>query len=232
MRGDASARTSFSLRGAEGNILLKGNAGTEAQEHTVDLSALTSTAGDSVTLPDSVRANGGPGYVTLTVHEMRRERPVALERRGLVVERWYERVTDGRTVNEVTEGDFVRVRLRITAPSAREFVAVEDPLPAGLEAVDTKLRTTSIDAYLAPNALASERQRTVEAGGEEPRSTSWWYWASWNPWDETETYDDRVVIHARALGKARICSRMWRGLPRQGGLCGRRRMPKRCTIRR
>jgi alpha-2-macroglobulin len=201
MRRDASARSSFALRGAAGTILLAGNAGTEAKEHTVALSGLTLTAGDSVTLPVSVRTKDGPAYVTLTVQELRRERPVSLERRGLVVERWYERVTDGRTVNEVDEGDLVRVRLRITAPSNREFVAVEDPLPAGLEVVDTKLRTTSIDAYLAPDALASERQRTAEAGGDEPSTAAWWYWASWNPWDETETYDDRVVFHARTLGK-------------------------------
>jgi alpha-2-macroglobulin len=201
MHGDASRKTAYALRGADGNILLQGGAGTEAKEHTVALSGLTFTADDSVTLPVSVTTNGGPAYVTLTVQELRRERPLSLEERGLVVERWYERVDDGRTVNEVNEGDLVRVRLRITAPTDREFVAVEDPLPAGLEVVDTKLRTTSINAFLAPNALASDRERGAEAVGDAPSASAWWYWASWNPWDQTETYDDRVVFHARMLSK-------------------------------
>jgi alpha-2-macroglobulin len=201
MHGDAPKHTAFALRGADGKILLQGTAGTEAKDQTVALSGLTLAAGDSVTLPVIMTTNGGPAYVTLTVQELRRERPVALEQRGLVVERWYERVTDGRTVNEVDEGDLVRVRLRITAPTDREFVAVEDPLPAGLEVVDTKLRTTSINAFLSPNALASERERTTEAKGDAPSAGAWWYWASWNLWDETETYDDRVVFHARMLGK-------------------------------
>jgi alpha-2-macroglobulin len=201
MRGDASGRTSFALRGADGKMLLQGTTGTEAKEHTVSLSGLTVAAGDSVTLPVSITARGGPAYVTLTVQTLRRERPVALDEHGLVVERWYERVDDGRTVNEVNEGDLVRVRLRVTAPTDREFVAVEDPLPAGLEVVDTKLRTTSIDAFLAPSALASERQRTTDAIGDAPGRTAWWYWGNWNPWDQIETYDDRVVFHARLLSK-------------------------------
>lgn len=201
MKGEASARTSFALRGDDGRVLMQGQAGTDARELEVDLSELTLAAGDSVVLPIHVRAHEGPVYVTLTVSELRRERPVSPDTKGLVVERWYERVTDGTTVTEVSEGDLVRVRLRVTAPGDREFVAVNDPLPAGLEAVDTKLRTTSVNAFLDEDILRSERQQNVVAGGSARNWEHWgWYSWSWNPWNDIETYDDRVVFVARTLG--------------------------------
>ena len=199
--GEASARASFILSGDDGRVLMEGQAGSDARELEVDLSELTLAAGDSVVLPIQVRAQEGPVYVTLTVSELRRERPVSPDTKGLVVERWYERVTDGTTVTEVSEGDLVRVRLRVTAPGDREFVAVNDPLPAGLEAVDTKLRTTSVHAFLGEDAIRSERQQDVLAGGSARTWEPWgWYTWSWNPWDDVETYDDRVIFVARTLG--------------------------------
>lgn len=198
MRGEAAGQTAFELRGALDQVLLSGTAGTEAVERTIDLSSLMLPAGDSVALPVRVVARSAPVYVTLTVQTLRRERPVEPEARGLIVERWYERVSDGETVTEVEEGELVRVRLRVTARGDREFVAVEDPLPAGLEVVDTQFRTASIDAYLSPDALESDRRRTGEAQGDGTRAPLWWGW-NWNPWEQVERYDDRVVFHARTL---------------------------------
>ena len=72
---------------------------------------------------------------------------------------------------------------------------------AGLEAVDTKLRTTSVNAFLGEDALASERQQDVVAGSSARSGDRWgWYWWSWSPWSDIETYDDRVVFVARTLG--------------------------------
>jgi len=65
----------------------------------------------------------------------------------VVVERWYERFEDSTPVTEVNEGDLVRGRLRITVPADREFVAVEDLLPGGLEVVDLSLRTNSLGPF-------------------------------------------------------------------------------------
>lgn len=201
MKGPASVRTSFAIRGEDGRVLMQGQAASDAMEREIKLSELTLAAGDTVVLPIQVRAQEGPVYVTLTVSELRQERPVAPDTRGLIVERWYERVTDGAAVTEVSEGDLVRVRLRVTAPGDREFVAVDDPLPGGLEAVDTKLRTTSVNAFLGEDALASERQQDVIAGSSARSWDRWgWYWWSWSPWSDIETYDDRVVFVARTLG--------------------------------
>ena len=59
------------------------------------------------------------------------------------MERWYESVDTRRPLTTVAEGEVVRVRLRITVPEDRGMVVLDDPLPAGLEAVDLSLRTVS-----------------------------------------------------------------------------------------
>ena len=67
--------------------------------------------------------------------------PVNPTDQGIQVERWYEDYQTGKPTTSATEGDLVRVRLRVTLPSERSFVVVDDPLPAGLEAIDLSLRT-------------------------------------------------------------------------------------------
>jgi len=122
----------------------------------------------------------------------------------MVVERWYERFDDAKPVTEVAEGDLVRGRLRITVPADREFVAVEDLLPAGLEVVDVSLRTSSFGPF------QSEASRDAEHTGDRANPTAsslpWLYgsWADgwWSPWEHKEIRDDRVVYFARVL---------WRG---------------------
>ena len=46
-------------------------------------------------------------------------------------------------VSRFRAGDLVVADLLVVTPSAREFVVVDDPLPAGFEPVDTKLMTTA-----------------------------------------------------------------------------------------
>ena len=41
-------------------------------------------------------------------------------------------------------GDVIEVTLNIVVPSSLHYVVVEDPLPAGCEAVDVTLNTTSV----------------------------------------------------------------------------------------
>lgn len=200
MRGDAAAATPYRMRGSNGAVIASGVAGDTASERSMDLARLTFGRGNVVELPISVIPVGGPLYVTLTVREELQERPVAPDARGLIVERWYERYTDGATVTEVQEGDLVRVRLRITAPSDREFVAIEDPLPAGLEIVDPKLRTSSLSPFLTPEALQSDRRGDAEAGRTMGQDIPWRLSWGWWPWDSSEAYDDRMVFHARTLG--------------------------------
>jgi len=61
--------------------------------------------------------------------------------RGLAVAREY--LYNGRPVTAAPVGATLRVRLTVTAPQDLYYLALEDPLPAGGEAVDPTLLTTS-----------------------------------------------------------------------------------------
>jgi uncharacterized protein YfaS (alpha-2-macroglobulin family) len=146
-------------------------------------------------------------YYALSVTEVPLTAPVTPDMRGILVERWYERMSDGHPVISAREGDLVRVRLRITVPTDREFVALEDPVPAGLEPVDLSLHTAStLDPFIVhelnPDSEFEEIRREHDEG---PRWQRWLYgsWDEgwWQPWDHKELRDDRVIYFARMLWK-------------------------------
>jgi uncharacterized protein YfaS (alpha-2-macroglobulin family) len=68
-------------------------------------------------------------------------------------------VAPSRGVTKFRAGDLVAVDLLVVTPSAREYVVVDDPLPAGFEAIDTKLKTTA--------SIYSEIPAEVPAGCDE-----------------------------------------------------------------
>ncbi len=80
---------------------------------------------------------------------------------------------------QLAAGALVLVDLTVVNPAAREYVVIDDSLPAGLEAIDPKLMTTA--SWL----------RDAGDGGEnsEPRA----------PFDRSEVRDDRVLFFADSL---------------------------------
>lgn len=112
---------------------------------------------------------------------------------GLIVQRWY--TVDGKpgdAVESVTEGALVRVHLRIASHQERHYVAIEDPLPAGLEPVDTSLATTGRLPEL-PGEEGPEDEADSEALDGTPQPA--WY----SPFDHVEMRDDRVLLFANHL---------------------------------
>jgi uncharacterized protein YfaS (alpha-2-macroglobulin family) len=91
-------------------------------------------------------------------------------------------------VDEATVGDVVQVRLTIIAPYDLYYVVVEDPLPAGAEAIDTNLATTS-QVEQGPS-LYRETERDSLYGFYH----WWWRWYS-----RSEMRDDKVVLFADYL---------------------------------
>ena len=77
-------------------------------------------------------------------------------------------------------GDLVLVDVVVAAPSLRHFVVIEDPLPAGFEAVDASLATTS-------SALDVDARTDPEA---EPEAVSGFR----SSWFRRELRDDRVLF--------------------------------------
>lgn len=62
---------------------------------------------------------------------------------GFSVKSQYLNPKDNSPATEFKTGQLVKVRVEVEAPESREFVAVEAPLPAGFEAVNTKLATSA-----------------------------------------------------------------------------------------
>jgi alpha-2-macroglobulin len=188
-------------RGASPRVLARGAAGVGVSA-TVSLEGLVERDGDWVAMPLRVTSDGAPVFYTLTVEEVPLTPPTTPDAKGIIVERWYERFDNGRPVTTVKEGDLVRARLRITVPSDREFVAVADPLPAGLEVVDLSLRTSG-----TTGPFETEESHAAEAAGDQANQTSQrnyygiWYGGWWSPWEHHELRDDRVVYFARTLWK-------------------------------
>jgi uncharacterized protein YfaS (alpha-2-macroglobulin family) len=161
--------------------------------------------GESREVRLALRAEGAaalPTFFHVTVTEMASRPPTRPTDAGIRVERWYERYNDARPITSIAEGELVRVRLRITVPVERRFVVVDDALPAGLEAVDLSLRTSSIVA--GPGAPAANQPAPPDEGDEGDRgdfSYGRWEGGWWSPWDFREIRDDRVVWSASWLWK-------------------------------
>ncbi len=123
--------------------------------------------------------------------------------RGVIVSRQYRsesclaaQAQDSEVVcEEVTEaqlGEVIRVDLTIIAPNDLYYVVVEDALPAGAEAIDTGLATTSL---LAMDPTLS---RTSRSAGSDEYGYYWWWW-QW--YSRSELRDEKVVLFADYLPK-------------------------------
>jgi uncharacterized protein YfaS (alpha-2-macroglobulin family) len=91
---------------------------------------------------------------------------------GFTVERVYEGVDNPADVRRDSDGTWhiksgatVRVRLTMAAPARRYHVALVDPLPAGLEAMNPALAVTG-------EIPADQKDDTSKRG-------SWWWWRNW-----------------------------------------------------
>ncbi len=88
-------------------------------------------------------------------------------------------------VDSARVGDVLRVKVTVIVPHSSYYVVTEDPLPAGLEPVDTSLRITS---------------QTAEGPGmgEESEGENAWYDWWWTP-THVELRDEKAVLFATYL---------------------------------
>jgi len=177
---------------------------TARNDTTLSIASMLGPVNDEtrpVTL--SLRAEGDatlPSFFHITVVEMPSKPPVRPADAGIRVERWYERYSDAKPITAIAEGELVRVRLRITVPAERRFVVVDDALPAGLEAVDLSLRTSTLVGANAPAAKQKGDDPDDEGEGEDDEiGYGRWEGGWWSPWDFREIRDDRVVWSASWL---------------------------------
>ncbi len=109
---------------------------------------------------------------------------------GFTVARVYEAVDDAGDVRRdaagawrIKAGARVRVRLTMSAPALRYHVALVDPLPAGLEALNPALATTG--------SVPKDKQTA------EPMRARWWWARTW--YEQQNLRDERAEVFTTLL---------------------------------
>ncbi len=140
---------------------------------------------------DGERSGEGQLYYTAHLRYFVPAEDVEPLDRGLVVARQYTRLDDPEVAVDTAQvGDLIRVRLTVVAPHDAHYVVVEDPLPAGCEAVDMQLETTSV-----VGERPQMRNLTLEEENAWYRRYGWgWWWFS-----HTEMRDEKVALFATHL---------------------------------
>ncbi len=107
---------------------------------------------------------------------------VAALDRGIIVSRQYFTLDNPKKpITRIRRGELVRVQVTIVAPAALHYVVVNDPLPAGLEAVDASLLT---DPQVPEKYSVTDFSR---------RGWGWWFF------NHIERRDEKVVLSADYL---------------------------------
>ncbi len=143
----------------------------------------------------AVGRSEGPGRLYYTAHlnlALPADQVKALDR-GIAVTRRYVAAdcTDGPrcpTLTSVKAGDAVRVELSIVAERDLYYFQLEDPFPAGGEAIDPTLATTAIAANTGPTLrLAPDT------------TTPYFFWWRWRWYNRVELRDEKVALFADYL---------------------------------
>jgi uncharacterized protein YfaS (alpha-2-macroglobulin family) len=135
----------------------------------------------------------GPGNLYYTAHldvSLPVDQVKALDQGIIVSHSYYPYVSDpaelahAASVTQAGQGDLLLVRLTLVAPNALHYVMVEDPLSAGLEAVDQSL-DINMQNLQVPQTYSFEDVFS--------RGWGWWYF------DHTQLRDEKVVLSASYL---------------------------------
>jgi len=138
-----------------------------------------------------IERSEGPGrlYYSAFLHYYLPGDQIAAMNRGIIVHREYTLADDPeRPITEARVNDVVNVKLTMIAPNDLYYLVLEDPLPAGCEAIDTSLQTTS--------RLVEGPEFGKVPEGEEAASIPWWrgWWAT-----HSELRDEKVALFASHL---------------------------------
>jgi len=164
---------------------------TDLVAHITDLLLDEANALQLLRLPPT-GSQSGDGRLYYTAH-LRYFLPVEELQpadRGIVVARRYEKAECGGDCDAVSQarvGDVIRVTLTLVAPNDLHYMVLEDPLPAGCEAIDISLKTTSA-LYEGPE---------LEEADDEDEGYRWW-WSRWLP-THSELRDEKVGLFSTWL---------------------------------
>lgn len=105
--------------------------------------------------------------------------------RGIIISRQYHLAgdPDKTPITEAKVGDEIVVTLTIIAPRNLHYIVVEDPIPAGTEAINRNLLTTS----------QIGQRPTLQRNDPFGRGWGWWWFS------RTEMRDEKLVMYATYL---------------------------------
>jgi uncharacterized protein YfaS (alpha-2-macroglobulin family) len=140
-----------------------------------DLSAGATHRVEVVRLTDTGQTGAGSLYASVSLRHYRPAGEVEAQNRGISLRRRYTlRGGTGLPLRRAAVGDVVAVDLTVTLDDDVNYLVVEDPLPAGLEPIDTNLDITG---------------REYRSEGDDRDRT----------WTHVELHDDRVALFATFL---------------------------------
>lgn len=156
---------------------------------TVPVTALRRDANNDVVI-DRITKAGQKGtgklyYTAFLRYYLPAERLKPLNR-GIVVDRQYYLGTDTKTpISGAKVNDVLTVKLTLIAPNDLYFLILEDPLPAGCEAIDTSLRTSSI-------SIEGPQLDQAPEGVDQWRRYGYWF-------SHSDLRDEKVALFASTL---------------------------------
>lgn len=131
--------------------------------------------------------DGGPGnlYYTAHLNVMLPVEQIKALNQGIIISRSYYRLDDFDTpVVQAQQGEMLLARVTLVAPASLHYVIIDDPLPAGLQAVDQSFSTS-------PQSV------------DVPQQYSWndIFWRGWGWWwfSHVQRHDEKVVLSANYL---------------------------------
>jgi uncharacterized protein YfaS (alpha-2-macroglobulin family) len=133
------------------------------------------------------QTGAGRLYYTLRARYYQDADQITALDRGIIVQRRYIAVDQdtltptGQQVNGAALGEVVQVQITLQVPQSLVYLTVEDMLPAGLEPLNTSLRTVT---------AAAQDPALQDATLPRPY---WWYF------NQTSILDDRVALFATDL---------------------------------
>jgi alpha-2-macroglobulin len=203
-RQQNAAARGIRVRSAGRTIIETSSRSSDSSVSLAGLLTALPTGEQKLRLTLDVEKGSGIAYYYFTIAQVPRAAPVRPEDTGVQVERWYESYEKPTPIVSAVEGALVRVRMRVTVKSERHFLVLDDPLPAGLEAVDLSLRTAAAlpgpGVALEPGGSGDDPSDS-EVETDTPYRWGYGMWDSgwWSPWDHKEIRDDRVVYVATYL---------------------------------
>jgi uncharacterized protein YfaS (alpha-2-macroglobulin family) len=164
--------------GLNGDVLEQGNATKENLTNTVKLQVeLKDLLEDEINYLVFTRGEGeGNLYYTAYMSTSLPVESIQPLDQGVSLSREYFTLDDPKhPITEIERGELVRVRLTVVVPAAVHYIVIDDPLPAGLEAVDASLNTS----MEVPSSYTREDY--------DERGWGWWYFYNQEIRDEKVT---------------------------------------------